>query len=136
MNSNLSDNSDVIAGSSRPAPSHGTIQCFHSLNETKVFQTGFTSEEGVTVNVYDACANGSCRCSHVIGGEHTQLKPCRFVYLYSLATQGGKDQFSPLISSILDGFKVMDGSQESTNMSYDCKNYKFIFEENNKQKVR
>ena len=50
----------------------------------------FVSEGGVTVNVYDACANGTCKCSHVIGGEHAQLKPCRFIYMYSLATAEGK----------------------------------------------
>ena len=48
LNSNLSDNGDVMAGSSRPAPSHVTIQGFHSLNETKVFQS-----EGNLVSVND-----------------------------------------------------------------------------------
>ena len=57
------------------------------------------------------------------------------MYLYSLATQEGKDKFLPLISSIVDGFKVMDGSQERANMSYDCMNYKSVFEENNKAKL-
>ena len=95
----------------------------------------FTSEEGVTINVYDACTNGSCNCIHVLGGEPTQLKPCRLVYLYSLATTEGRNAFSPLISSIVDGFKVMDGSQENENISYDCKNYKSVFEDNNKVKL-
>ena len=95
----------------------------------------FVSEGGVTVNVYDACSNGTCSCSHVIGGEPAQLKPCRFLYLYSLATAEGKNQFSPLMSSIVDCFKVMDGSQEKANLKYDCRNYKSIFEGNNKSKL-
>ena len=95
----------------------------------------FVSEEGVTVTVYDACANGTCSCSHVIGGEPAQLKPCRFLYLYSLATAEGKNLFNPLMSSIVDGAKVMDGSQEKEHISYDCKNYKSIFEGNNKSKL-
>ena len=38
----------------------------------------FVSEGGVMVNVYDACANGTCECSHVIGGEcaHKTNKTC------------------------------------------------------------
>ena len=95
----------------------------------------FVSEGGVTVNVYDACTNGTCECSYVIGGELAQLKPCRFLYLYSLATVEGKNLFKPLMSSIVDGAKVMDGSQEKENISYDCKNYKSIFEGNNKSKL-
>ena len=66
----------------------------------------FTSEESVTVKVYGACANRSCSCLRVIRGEQTQLTPCRFVYLYSLATPESKDSFSPLISSIVDGSQV------------------------------
>ena len=31
----------------------------------------FVSEGGVTVNVYDACTNGTCSCSHVIGKFHS-----------------------------------------------------------------
>ena len=77
----------------------------------------FVSEGGVTVTVYDACANGTCSCSHVIGGEPVQLKPCRFLYLYSLATAEGKNQFSPLMSSIVDDAKVMDRSQEKEHMT-------------------
>ena len=34
LKSNLSDNSDVTAGSSRPVPSQSTNQLVHSLNET------------------------------------------------------------------------------------------------------
>ena len=71
-------------------------------NGPKVVFT-FVSEGGVTVTVYDACVNGTCSCSHVIGGEPAQLKPCRFLYLYSLATAEGKNHFSPLMSSIVDG---------------------------------
>ena len=95
----------------------------------------FVSEEGVTVTDYVACANGTCSCSHVIGGEPAQLKPCRFLYLYSLATAEGKNLVNPLMSSIVDGAKVMDGSQEKEHNSYDCKNYKSIFEGNNKSKL-
>ena len=95
----------------------------------------FVSEGGVTVNVYDACANGTCKCSHLIGGEQAQLKPCRFLYMYSLATNEGKSIYKNLMSSIVDGVKVMDGSEQKENISYDCKNYKSIFEGNNKSKL-
>ena len=86
----------------------------------------FITEGGVIVHVYDTCANGICSCSHVIGGECTQLRSCRFLYLYSLATSEGKDIYKTLMSSIVDGAKVMDGSQEKEHLSYDCKNYKSI----------
>ena len=95
----------------------------------------FVSEGGVTVNVYDACANGTCDCSHVIGGEYAQLKPCRFLHMYSLATAEGKNVYKALMSSIVDGAKVMDGSEQKENISYDCKNYKSIFEGSNKSKL-
>ena len=95
----------------------------------------FVSEGGVTVNVYDACANGTCRCSHSIGDEHAELKPCRFLYMYSLASKEGKSIYKNLMSSIVDGVKVMDGSEQKENISYDCKNYKSIFEGNNKSKL-
>ena len=95
----------------------------------------FVSEGGVTVNVYDACANGTCKCSHLIGGEQAQLKPCRFLYLYSLATADGKNHYKDLMSSIVDGAKVMDGSEQKENISYDCRNYKSIFEGSNKSKL-
>ena len=95
----------------------------------------FISEGGVTVNVFDACTNGTCECSHLIGGEYAQLKPCRFLYLYSLASVEGKSVYKTLMSSIVDGAKVMDGSQEKEHISYDCKNYKSIFEGNNKSKL-
>ena len=39
------------------------------------------------------------------------------------------------MSSIVDSFKVMDGSQEKANLKYDCRNYKSIFEGNNKSKL-
>ena len=95
----------------------------------------FISEGGVTINVYDACSNGTCTCSHVIGGEPAQLKPCRFLYLYSIATEDGKTHFSSPMSCIVDGVKVMDGSQETANLNYNCKNYKSIFEGNKKSKL-
>ena len=75
----------------------------------------FVSEGGVTINVYDACANGTCGCSHVIGGDPAQLKPCRFLYLYSIATAEGKKLFKPLISSIFTGQKLwMDPKKNNT----------------------
>ena len=95
----------------------------------------FVSEGGVTVNVYDACTNGTCDCFHVIGGEYAQLKPCRFLYMYSLATTEGKSSYKTLMSSIVDGAKVMDGSEQKENISYDCRNYKAIFDGNNKAKL-
>ena len=98
---------------------------------TKKCLFSLTSEVGVTINVYDACTNGSCDCKHVIREDKTQLKPCRFAYLYSLASPEGKNTFSPLASNIVDGFKVMDKSQEKENPSYDCKKYKSIFEGDN-----
>ena len=103
-------------------------------NGTEIIFT-FVSEGGVTVNVYDTCANGNCSCSHVIGGEQAQLKPCRFLYLYSIATDEGKTLYKSLMSSIVDEAKVMDGSEQKENISYDCKNYKSIFEGDNKSKL-
>ena len=109
---------DLSVSNSDPCTPNGDV-----CNGAEIVFT-FVSEGGVTVNVYDACANGTCRCSHLIGGEHAQLKPCRFLYMYSLATAEGKNLCKPLMSSIIDGAKVMDGSQEKENISYDCKNVK------------
>ena len=120
---------DLSDSKSEPCTPNGDVS-----NGSEIIFT-FVSEGGVTVNVYDACANGTCSCSHVIGGEPAQLKPCRFLYLYSLATAEGKSQYSPPMSSIVDGAKVMDGSQQKEHISYDCKNYKSIFEGNNKSKL-
>ena len=74
---------------SHPCTPNGDVS-----NGTNVVFT-FVSEGGVTVNVYDACCNGNCSCSHLIGGEPGQLKPCRFLYLYSLATRKEKTNFPP-----------------------------------------
>ena len=120
---------DLSVSNSDPCTPNGDVS-----NGVEIIFT-FVSEEGVTVNVYDACANGTCECSHLIGGEHAQLKPCRFLYLYSLATAEGKSSYKTLMSSIVDGAKVMDGSQEKEHISYDCRNYKSIFEGSNKSKL-
>ena len=120
---------DLSVSNSDPCTPNGNV-----FNGVEIIFT-FVSEGGVTVNVYDTCANGTCKCSHVIGGEHAQLKPCSFLYMYSLATAEGKSIYKNLMSSIVDGVKVMDGSEKKENISYDCKNYKSIFESNNNSKL-
>ena len=59
--------------------------------------------EGVNVKVYDECAQGRCTCRYDLGGETTELKPCRFAYLVSLGTADCKKAYDPLLSNITDG---------------------------------
>ena len=39
------------------------------------------------------------------------------------------------LSNIIDGLKVMDGSQGKENRSCDCRDYKSVFESDNKAKL-
>ena len=59
----------------------------------------------------------------LLGGDKTQLKPCRFAYILSLCTQEGKETFTPLFHDVCDGFKIVDNVFKVSSLSYDCKNY-------------
>ena len=60
------------------------------------------------MKLYDECACGVCECQYMLGGEVTQLKLCRFAHLVSLGTAECKKAYSPLVSNITDGFKIVD----------------------------
>ena len=66
-----------------------------SMQNVLLFQTDL-SPSGNAVAVYDSCTKGICTCEYVLGGDKTQLKPCRFVYILSLCTQEGRETFTPL----------------------------------------
>ena len=94
-----------------------------------------SSPSGYTVKVYDACAKGFCACAYVLGGDKTQLKPCRFAYILSLCTQEGTETFTPLFHNVCDGFKIVDDELDVSSLTYDCKNYLSILTKENKPKM-
>ena len=51
---------DLSVSNSDPCTQNGDVS-----NGVEIIFT-FVSEGGVTVKVYDACANGTCRCSHLL----------------------------------------------------------------------
>ena len=83
----------------------------------------FTSEGGAIVNVYDSCRKGTCICNYQLSGERLQLKPCRFAYLVSLGTAECKKAYEPLVSNVIDGFRIVDDNMDLSDMHYECENY-------------
>ena len=71
----------------------------------------------------------------MLGGDKTQLKPCRFAYILSLCTQEGKDIFTPLFYDVCDGFKKVDSELDVSSITYDCKNYLSVLTKENKPKM-
>ena len=95
----------------------------------------FTSEEGAIVNVYDSCRKGICTCDYQLSGEMLQLKPCRFAYLVSLGTAECKKAYEPLVSNVVDGFRIVDDNMDLSNMHYECENYSSVYTPENKKKL-
>ena len=104
------------------------------MQKVLLFQTD-SSPSGHSIEVYDACAKGICSCEYVLGGDKTQLKPCRFAYIISLCTQEGKEVFTPLFHDVCDGFKIVDKELNVSSLSYDCKNYVSVLTTENKPKM-
>ena len=95
----------------------------------------FTSEEGAIVNVYDSCRKGICTCYYQLSGEMLQLKPCRFAYLVSLGTAECKKAYEPLVSNVVDGFRIVDDNMDLSDMHYECENYSSVYTPENKKKL-
>ena len=85
--------------------------------------------------MYDACAKGICSCKYFLGGERTQLKPCRFGYILSLCTEEGKETFTPLFHDVCESFKIVDKELNVASLSYVCKNYLSVLTKENKPKM-
>ena len=78
-----------------------------------------------SIKVYQSCVDGTCECVHLIGGESSQLLPCR---LASFLQQDGLLDLSPeerkfLWSGFTEGFDIVD---RDCDVSYECANYKSI----------
>ena len=80
------------------------------------------------VCVYSDCLVGTCTCTHFIGSEISQLKPCRFAPFISGAGNvfpGRPDEAKFIWEGINRGFKIVD---DDCDTSYTCSNYKTILE--------
>ena len=70
------------------------VTCVENAIVEKVllFETD-SSPSGHAVKVFDVCANGVCSCVYNLSGDETQLKPCRFAYIYIISMySGGKGE--------------------------------------------
>ena len=76
-----------------------------------------------------------CSCEYLLGGDNTQLKPCKFAYILSLCSEEGKDTFTPLFHDVCDGFKIVGNELDVSSLSYDCKNYLSVLTKENKPKM-
>ena len=81
-----------------------------------------------SISVYSSCLEGTCSCTHYIGGVTAQLRPCRFASFISGPTNvlGGRPEESDFLwEGVTRGFKIVDSGCDT---SYSCKNYKTILE--------
>ena len=104
------------------------------MQNVLLFQTD-SSPSGNAGSVYDSCAKGICSCEYILGGDKTQLKPCRFGYILSLCTEEGKEAFTLLFHDVCDGFKIVYEELDVASLSYDCKNYLSVLTKENKPKM-
>ena len=88
---------------------------------TLLFSTPPTSE-GTIVDVYVACREGSCKCTHFIGGKRAQLLPCRFASYLWKGAGIHLDEDWELFCGIVDGFDVVDS--EATTVQIIAQSWK------------
>lgn len=88
------------------------------------------SKNGVSINVFQSCIAGKCQCSHVLGGNKTQLMPCRFSALMFVDRQLS-DSDLDVYSCVVDGVDIVSGEIQS----YDCRNYCSILVPESKSKM-
>lgn len=106
---------------------------FKDIGKTdSVVLFGPISKKGNQIEVYENCINGSCGCSHYLGGRLTQLKPCCFTALMFEGDRVCSDDELKLYSGIVDGFDIVE-SEVITG--YDCENYKSVLEPKVKEKM-
>ena len=84
------------------------------------------SEGGRAVNIFTSCIEGACACVNVIGGNNSDLKPCRVGhFLFSGACNLPQGEVMEIWNGLCDGFKIVD---DNFNSSYECNNYLSITE--------
>lgn len=96
----------------------------------KLVLTTPKSKKGVAVSIYQSCISGNCDCTHVLGGNKTQLKPCRFgalIFHDRVPTQSELDVFD----CVVDGVEIVSGDVSP----YDCNNYRSILDPDAKSKM-
>ena len=82
-----------------------------------------------SIQVHNDCLQGTCSCTHYIGTDLAQLKPCRFAPYISgegNVFPGMHEQAKFIWEGVLQGFSIVD---EGCDTSYSCKNYKTILED-------
>lgn len=74
----------------------------------KLVLTTPKSKNGVSIKVYKSCIAGSCQCKHVLGGNFTQLKPCRFTALIFVNRQPSVSDLE-VFNCVVDGVDIVSG---------------------------
>ena len=100
------------------------VSAFDRSNESKVEFHNLYCKDEFSATQEDANLLGD---SKIYRNDFSDLKS-------EACKQNGNGFFSSLILSIVDHLKIMDGSQEKENICYDSRNYKSIFEDDNKPK--
>lgn len=88
------------------------------------------SSKGVSINIYRSCVEGSCQCLYELGGNATQLKPCRFGSLIFVNRDPSENEVK-VFESILHGVDIVSSEVDA----YECENYNSILEQGNKRKM-
>lgn len=137
--SGLSENPEVrVAGNDVSCSQDGDhsqefdsskLTCRDIKADVVVFETP-KSSKGVSINVYNSCIQGSCSCVYMLGGNRTQLMPCRFAALIFSGNPPTEMDWK-VFEVILHGVDITEGEIES----YECQNYKSILSQGNKEKM-
>lgn len=102
---------------------------FSGSSDTLVCQTP-ASSKGVFINIYSSCVAGSCRCVYDLGGNQTQLKPCRFGALIFVGRSPTENEVK-VFEAILHGVDIVS----SEVGQYECDNYTSILQPHNRVKM-
>lgn len=88
------------------------------------------SKKGTAIDVFRSCVTGNCQCCYVLGGNKTQLKPCRFAALMFVNRQASVSDLE-VFSCVVDGVDIVSGEVQP----YDCRNYQSILDQDSKSKM-
>ena len=82
------------------------------------------SRGGRFINVFEKCTRGDCSCVHQVGGNITDLKPCRVAeFLFGGECLLPAELVTEIWDGLCDGFRIVD---DVDIPSYSCENYESI----------
>lgn len=111
-----------------PVSEYDNVSCVNS-RDSLVLSTPKSSKD-VSINVYKSCVNGTCDCIYSLGGNITQLKPCRFAALIFVDRVPSQEEVL-VFEAVLHGVDIVSSDVQS----YECCNYNSILSAENKPRM-